>query len=358
MTIDNKLLTRKPREESGSKTSRKYSFQKDLSLYLLIKEHAKRDDYLFLFDFHEDLIISSTATSLKELEFFQIKSKDKGNWTITDLTKQGKGKNSIIGKLYHNRIVFENEVKSLIFISNSPYSFKNLKNGSDSRTQSEILADNLSNEDKELCNRTIATEHSIKEIEFEKLAQFKVTSLSNTESSTHCVGALAALINSINPSSKINSQLAYEQVYREITRKTNETVSDKNFKHISEIINIKGLSKNEFIQFLHKAGLYRSVEEEWIEVKTSLELDGTNHLELMKFKKGWRDMCARLISDSSSIPLRKLRNEISDIIDREEESIKTMKLTKIIEHIYRLLSYNSHDEYFIKCLIINCINES
>ncbi len=55
MTIDTKILTEKPREEAGPKTSIKYQFQKDLSLYILLKEHSNRDDYLFLFDFHEDL---------------------------------------------------------------------------------------------------------------------------------------------------------------------------------------------------------------------------------------------------------------------------------------------------------------
>ena len=70
------------------------------------------------FDFHEDLVISNSSSSLKELECIQIKSKDNGNWTINALTKQPKGKNSIIGMLYHNRIVFEDAVKTLTFMSN------------------------------------------------------------------------------------------------------------------------------------------------------------------------------------------------------------------------------------------------
>ncbi|MDP3466691.1 MAG: dsDNA nuclease domain-containing protein [Daejeonella sp.] len=358
MNIDTKILTTKPREESGSKTSRKYQFQKDLSLYILIKEHNFRDDYLFLFDFHEDLIISNSSSSLKDLECVQIKSKDKGNWTIKDLTTQPNGKNSIIGKLYQNRIVFEDAVKSLTFISNGSYSFKNLKSGTDSKTLIEILPYDLSDDDKNECDKTIKSEHTITISEFENLGQFKVTSLSNSESSTHCVGALASLINSLNPSSKINSQLAYEQVFREITRKTNETVGDKSFKHFSEIINIKGLSKSEFIAFLQKAGLYKSVEEEWSEVKASLELDSISHLELIKFKNGWREMCARLITDSSSIPLRNLRHEIGDILIKENHNIKSLRLLGIINHIFNLITNKSYEEYFIKCLIINSINES
>ncbi len=359
MTIESKILSTKPREESGSKTSRKYQFQKDLSLYILLNEHLKREDYLFLFDFHEDLIISNSANTLEDLECIQIKSKDKGNWTINDLTKRTNGQNSIIGKLYQNRIVFEDSVKSLSFISNGTYSFKKLKNGKDSKGLTEILAQDLIGEDNDRCEKAISSEHSISKSEFKKLGKFKVTRLSNFESSTHCVGALAALINSINPDNKINSQLAYEQVFREITRKTNESVGDKSFNHTSELFRIKGLTKAEFIEILKKAGLYKSVEEEWGEVKGSLEIGGVNHLELVnKFKKGWREMNARLVANSGSIPLRNLKNNIDDILRTEATSIGTLNLLEIVNHIYDLTSNKTYDEYFIKCLIINRLNES
>lgn len=358
MSIETKILTKKPREESGPKTSRKYQFQKDLSLYVLLQEHSTREDYLFLFDFHEDLIISNSSNTLSGLECIQIKSKDKGNWTISDLTKQPKGKNSIIGKLYHNKLVFEDAVKSLSFLSNGTFSFKKLKSGSESKSLTDIKANDLSDEDANRCENSILNEHSIKKSEFGKIGQFKVTTLSNLKSSTHCVGELASLINSLNPSSNINSQLAYEQVFREITRRTNETVSDKTFRHISEILRIKGISKAQFIEFLNKAGLYKSVDEEWSDVKSSLEFDGIGHIELGKYKNSWRDMSARLIADSSSIPLRKLKNEISDILISQETEIKSLKLLGLVNHIYPLIEDKNYGEYFTKCLIINQINES
>jgi hypothetical protein len=358
MTIEQKILKEKPREESGSKTSRKYQFQKDLSLYLLLKEHSIRDDYLFLFDFHEDLIISNSANALEDIECIQIKSQDRGNWTINALTKQPKGKKSIIGKLYKNRIVFEDAVKSLIFVSNASFSFKNLKTGKDSKTLIEIPAIDLSDKDNNKCEKAIVAEHAITKSEFDVLGEFRVTSLSNSDSSTHCVGALSQLIHSLNPSSKINSQLAYEQVIREITRKTNETVGDKSFKHISEIFRIKGVTKSDFIKILKKAGLYKSVEEEWSEVKTSLELNGIYQFELMRFKKAWRDMNARLVADTSSIPLRKLKNSIDDTLKDEEPSIRHYKLLDIVNHVYNYVPDTDYGEYFTKCLIIARLYES
>ncbi|MEK6480910.1 dsDNA nuclease domain-containing protein [Catalinimonas sp. 4WD22] len=358
MNIDTKILSKKPREESGPKTSRKYQFQKDLSLFILLKEHSKRSDYLFLFDFHEDLIISNSSTTLKDLECFQIKSKDKGNWTIKALTKQPKGKNSILGKLYYNKIVFEDTVKSLTFISNSKYSFKNLKCGSESATLAEISAKNLSCDDLDTCNQSIKNEHALSISDFEKLGTFKVTTLSNSDSPTHCVGALASLINSINPLNRINSQLAYEQVSREITRKTNETVGDKSFTDISEVFQIKGLSKSQFLAILNKAGLYKSVEDEWNEVKNSLEAVGIHYLTLMKFKSAWREMSARLVAESESIPLRDLRNKIEDVLGSEVNVVASLNLLQIVEHIFAIIGETRYEEYFVKCLIINKLNES
>ena len=358
MSIDTKILTEKPREESGSTTSRKYQFQKDLSLYILLKEHSIRNDYLFLFDFHEDLIISNSATTIKDLECIQIKSKDKGNWTINELAKGSKNKRSILGKLYNNKIVFEDVLKSLCFISNGHYNFKKLKSGSNSTKMTKILAKDLSASDSSKYELCITREHSISKSEFESIGEFRVTILSNFDSSTHCVGALAALINSIKPSSNINSQLAYEQVSREITRKTNETVADKSFTDISDIFKIKGLSKREITEFLDKAGLYKSVEDEWNEVKTSLELEGVKYLALMKYKSAWREMSARLIAESGSIPLRSLNNEIEDIIKTEEYTTDDLKLLEVVNHLFNLVSINSYSEYFTKCLIIYKLNES
>jgi len=356
--IDHKILTTKPREESGSKTSRKYAFQKDLSLYLLLEEHEKRTDYLFLFDFHEDLIISNSSTALKNLEFFQIKTKDSGNWTTTALTKRKKGENSILGKLYHNRILFESSAARLNLISNSRFSFNKLKNGDAPLLKTVVEARDLCSKDLELHENCIKAEHSLTKTDYELLTSFRVTDLSNTDSTRHCVGVLATLINRINPSNAINPELAYKQVINEISRRTNATVGDKSFSHISEMLQLKGISKVQFIDFLNKAGLYKSVSNEWIEVKNSLESNSVPYLEVMKFRSAWRDMSARLVKDSNSVPLRELQNEISSYLESNGTKFKSMTIIEITNEIFTALHRNQFDEYFTKCLIIKILNGS
>lgn len=362
MTLEDKILTTKPREESGSKTSRKYQFQKDQSLFMLIEEHENRDDYLFLFDFHEDLVIANSAKSPNELEFYQIKSKDtQGNWTINKLTKAPQDKLSILGKLYLNRITFGESTTSLNFISNANFGFKKLKNGYETVKMVLINAGDMNNDDFKSCEESIKAEHKLTEkTEFERLMKFQVTNLSNSESSTHCIGALSRLINKINPSNSINPELAYNQVLNEITRKTNAVIGDKSFQTADEIFELKGISKSQFLSFLDKAGLYKSVEDEWQEVKTSLETCGIDYIELLKFKSSWREMNGRIIKDSNSIPLRRLVNSIEDyyVNKVKENELKGLNLLQIIDFIHNEIESNNFNEYLVKCLIIRTINES
>ena len=51
------FLSIPPRESSGPRTSRKYDYQKDLAIGMLLEFHTKGHDYLFVFDYHDDLVI-------------------------------------------------------------------------------------------------------------------------------------------------------------------------------------------------------------------------------------------------------------------------------------------------------------
>lgn len=360
MNLEQEILKLKPREESGSKTARKYTFQKDLSLYLLLTVHEKSQDYVFLFDFHDDLVVLDSEKNPQKMDFYQIKSKDSGNWTVKALTKKEKDKLSITGKLYLNKINFNKNTNSLNFISNSSFSFKKLANGEESLKRSKIRATELEKSVLKELEDAIKDEHKITKTEFEKLTNFQVTKLSNKDSSTHCLGELSKLINKINPENTINPELAYKQVFNEVSRQTENTFGDKSITNLEELIDIKGISKRQFVEFLEKAGLYKSVQQEWDEIKLSLESCGIGYIDLMKFKKYWRDVSATLIKDSNKIPLEKLIKEIETIYEEEVSNgsiNESSNLLTIVNHCFQKVSSSFYDEYFIKCIIIKIINE-
>ncbi len=361
MDITDQILKLKPREESGSNTSRKYSFQYDLSLFILLTQHDKLDDYVYLFDFHEDLVILNSPIKPDKIDFFQMKSKDNGNWTINALTKAEKGKLSIIGKLYLNKINFPKNTNSLNFISNAPFSIKELKSKEESTKKTEIHAYELDQSNLDICVNTLNVEHSPELCdEFEKITKFKVTKLSNKDSSTHCLGELTKLIHNLNPSNKINTQLAYNQIIGEVSKRTRTIVTDKTLESLDDLVEIKGISKIQFLEFLKKAGLYKSVEEEWNEIKTLLEKSSIGAIELLKYRKAWRDVSMKLINEVGKIPLMNLKSEIElALIEGEKAGVINDKtdLLEIIEHCVSKLKTNIYDDYFVKCLSIKILYE-
>jgi hypothetical protein len=128
----------------------------------------------------------------------------------------------------------------------------------------------------------------------------------------------------------------------------------------SALISLKGITKKMFLKYLEEAGLYKSIEEEWGEIKQSLEVCGIGYKELLKYKAGWRDMCATLIKESNSIPLQRLADNIRFIIEQDyTESSVTNKISllEIVNETFPKVFTSIYDEYLTKCLIIKKLNE-
>lgn len=362
MDLIKKLLNTKPREESGSKTARKFTFQQDLSLYLLLKMHDSKEDYVFLFDFHDDLMILNSSEKPQKIAFYQIKSKDSGNWTIHSLTKRKSDETlSILGKLYNNKIDFPNHTESLNFISNARYSMKELRNGENSISRDKIKVNELLEDIIKSCKDSIKEEHGIKdEIDLENYTVFHVTNLSNKDSSTHCIGALSNFVNKLNPANQINPELAYKQIINEVSRKTKNTFSENTFDNYKDLVQKKGITKKEFLGFLEIAGIYKGVDEEWRSIELALTTGGIGQLELQKFKTGWRQLSITLIKDADKIHIEEIADEIKHIIENQYNSGKindNSNLLQIINTCYPSLKSGIYDEYVVKCFIIKVINE-
>ncbi len=168
------------------------------------------------------------------------------------------------------------------------------------------------------------------------------------------------MINKLNPKNRINSELAYKQVFNEISRRTENTVGETSISKFGELIEIKGITKNQFLGFLEKAGLYKSVEQEWDEIQSLLALCGVGHFELLKFRKNWRDLTATLIKNSTSIPLEELRTKIQKLLENglsKKEISNSSSLIEIVNYCESKITHPIYDEYFIKCFIIKILNE-
>lgn len=360
MSLENLLLTTKPREESGSKTTRKFTFQNDFSLYLLLRRHNLLEDYTFLFDFHEDLVVLNSSKNADKIQFYQIKSKDAGKWSLSDLIRSPKGAQSIISKLYNNKILFPLNTEKITFVTNADYNFKSLKNTDKPEfSLSDISAKNLCDSDIKTCLNKIKNELELSKVDnFEDLFHFKVTKLNNKDSTTHTIGELSSFLDKANPEHKINPNLAYKQLSSEILRKTKSTISENSISSYLDLIELKGITKGEFNNFLIKAGLYKSYELEWQDISNELDKSGINFYEKSLLKNAYRQVCGSLINDKTNIYFNKIVDEIRVNINNNVAILSQKHLYDFMIFLKAKISHNnSYGEKFIEALILKIIYE-
>lgn len=152
-SLSSRLALREPRETSGSSSANAFDFQKDWAICKILELHTKEEDYLVLLDYHEDIIVLDSESDPINGDFFQVKKKNNGNWTLGQLTSQkknsaGKPLPSILEKLFSSRQLLSEGVRNLTFSSNQPISAK-LRGAKKNLVVESIRFDELSPELKE-----------------------------------------------------------------------------------------------------------------------------------------------------------------------------------------------------------------
>ena len=112
-------LTQKPADTSGASSGNRFSFQIDWAFSKLIELHRAGNDYLIFLDLHDDVVVANSETAPSTVDFYQVKTSKKKEWTEARLTYRKKGKSlSILGKLYAHKLSFPSNTGVAVFVSN------------------------------------------------------------------------------------------------------------------------------------------------------------------------------------------------------------------------------------------------
>jgi len=352
------LLSQTPRETAGSRTDKRYNYQKDYSLYLLLKLHKEGSDYVFLFDFHDDLVVLDKEKSPNKVSFYQIKTKHPGHWLLTNLLQRKENLLSPLGKLYYNKVLFEEFTESLHFVSNAQFKLK-MDDDSETYALKEFDAKRLKTSDISKINKQLQDEHSLAaECEFESITFFKVSDLSLNDSQTHCEGAIGAIMNELVPGIKINSGLVYQQLFREIKRKSAYEVLETPPTTLDELIDKKGLSRTKFEEILKVVGAYKDLDEVWKEIEARFTMEGLPLLKTKAYKKSWRDLDIKLLSKGNNTVILELFNDVRTFTRSKlaEDSLQSLSLAELLNEILTKLkaqvNTSPFEDIFVKCIIL------
>src|SRR6266446_1549944 len=115
-----------PRERAGSQTQARYDFQANFGILKLVELRESGRDFRIVFDIFDDLMVVDSASAPTQACFYQLKSKDPGDWTIPDVCKKigAQIPRSIISRLYAHVASFGAAVAETGLVSNAAYKLK------------------------------------------------------------------------------------------------------------------------------------------------------------------------------------------------------------------------------------------
>ena len=281
-----KFSEQKPRESSGASSSNRFDYQQNWAFCELIDLHLKGEDYLMVFEHHEDIVVLNSESSPSSAKFYQVKSKKSGNWTVNSLVKNKSDdeSSSIIAKLYCNQKLFPDNAEELVFASNQGIS-NTLECGNKGLDFDIISFNQLTNIDKEKVWESIKGENdSYCDLHGLNKLIFLRSSLRLEDHEQLTKGKLVDFFNTLFPDRPAHVALAYQTIFDEIRRKTNFEEIPKNS---AELRRRKSISRTEFSHMTGLVAQSRTSNELWLEAVQHLSACGVGPLAQRKFKQYW-----------------------------------------------------------------------
>ncbi|MES5265442.1 dsDNA nuclease domain-containing protein [Priestia megaterium] len=116
------ILDKPLREKAGSDSYNRYEYQVGWTVHHMLKKYEKQQEFIIFCEFHDDMAESKNSPTADYMEFYQIKTKSKGNFTFRNLfDKPPKKTHSFMGYIFYNFQNFDKSCNKCYFIGNKPF---------------------------------------------------------------------------------------------------------------------------------------------------------------------------------------------------------------------------------------------
>lgn len=255
-SLADRFATHPLRETSGSQSSNRFEYQDNWALCKLVELHETGQEYLMFLEFHDDIVVMDCAVNPTVVEFFQVKTKSKGHWSIATITGQKKGKlgklPSIIGKLYSNYEAFPDETIGLNLVSNAYANFK-LQPAGNAIGYALVRFDDLADCDQVSIEKKLSAETGTPaRLIGLKLFSHHTTDLSIGGSADQALGRLTRYLASKPSTSSIQAAPFYRTLKQEISRRAKCERKQSSYT-FEEISSFKAIDRSNFSKMIHYA---------------------------------------------------------------------------------------------------------
>jgi hypothetical protein len=323
MSFAEKLVQTPRREKSGETGYERYDYQASWGLALIFESHNELDDYAIAFEFHDDIVRLNSSSAPTRARFYQVKTKLKGHWTLTDLSSRKKSKDrgsllpSFIGKMYGNYQLFPDQTERLSFVSNLPCQFM------DASATVCCLAD-CAQDDFTKFLAKLKCEYPSANESTAKLMHFVRADLSLHDASTHLKGMMQEFVASQVGTISYSPDTLYKTMIEECRTKSKYTGSIADF---ADLIKHKAVTKAQVNEWLLQIKVSIAVPN-WSDLAVDLTYGAMEKADLAK---QWQ-IYKTLALGAGNEAINRVRSRIRTELKKHEGS--SLALTPLTEAVF------------------------
>ncbi|WP_178377057.1 DUF4297 domain-containing protein [Chryseolinea serpens] len=352
MTLKVTLNSNKPRDRGGSTNSNRTGFQLTWALCKLLELHKGGEDYVMIFDYHDDIAIVDSASNPSAIEFYQIKTKDPGTWSLSDLLRSRKSKKknllSIIGRMYDSTKTFKDHAKSVNFISNAKFNF-DLSSIPRSLNSPKICLNELKDGERRKVADKLKLEHkSVTLVPYEATTHFSITDLSVRDHENHAVSYVLQFLEHIGGVKEFQVKAVQQAIAAQIRAKNNY---EWNIDGYENIIRYKAITKEFLDKIVNSNRSYADLSSRWTEVSQVLTSEGVHFSIRKEIGTRWKEYEV-LRMDEANLTIQQLRVNINTALNKHKGNNADSLMGYIITVKRELCLDVANTEHFLTAMIL------
>jgi len=325
MSLAERLVQEPQRENSGETAAERFDYQALWGIALLLKLHYTRADYALAFEFHDDLILLDCESEPTKIQFFQVKTKGRGGWSVLDLTRRKVSQAdkqtlsaSILGKMYNNYLVFPDHTESLNFVSNADCTFI-------SQEGEEVCLKDCSEADVLKLFEKLQVEYPGAKHSDLALIKFIKARLDLNDSTGHLAGKVVQFIEEHIGDINYRPGHFLRLIATECRARSKYTLPIRSF---SDLIRHKAITRRQFESWIDTVREQHCVPD-WSKFQADLRLPA---IEKRKVHAEWEKYRAAAL-DPSNAGIGVIRGRIREEIDKHDQADTDLELAPLLHQI-------------------------
>ncbi|EKO3576717.1 DUF4297 domain-containing protein [Vibrio metschnikovii] len=275
-------------ERGGEIAQRGFDYQTCWALSQMLEYELDEKNYVFIFEYHDDVLILDDEVSPTDLTFAQVKTREK-HWTASILSSTNKKPVSIIGKLFIHHKNFAEYSPKLLFVTNASFNLCEENGGKSCFGANEVKKEHQTSFKKAIKDQVELDDSSIDL----SVMRFVQSSLSLDDHITHLKGKLCDFLSkkfgdSTNLSVNALASLL-EQACRDKSKVKSADIID-----FSDLISRKGFSSEALNGVLDSLNVSNSLKPDWNKASRLFTELGKTSLQLIILQATFSQVCIEL----------------------------------------------------------------